>query len=118
VSREDHNIDPGVRNTVFGIDRIQALVLAVRAVDMKLGRLALATKAELQFLDKPKFAVFTELEGFDRLGNSLVNCLDALQLAQRPLRESAASVRRSQRSGERSPESWSRPGSLASMACT
>lgn len=83
-------------NTVFGIDRMQALVLAVRAVDMKLGRLALATKAELQFLGTPKFAVFTELEGLDRLGNSLVNCLDALQLAQRTLLHPAASDRRRQ----------------------
>lgn len=82
-----------LENTIYGIDRMQALILAVRAADMKLRRMALARKAELHFLGKPTPPVFTELEGRDRLGNSLVNCLDALQLAQRTLLDSAASVR-------------------------
>jgi hypothetical protein len=85
-----------LENTVFGIDRMQVIVLALRAVDMKLDRMALATKAELRFLGAVKPPVFTELEERDRLGNSLVNCLDALQFAQRTLLDPAASGRKSQ----------------------
>jgi hypothetical protein len=85
-----------LESTVFGIDRMQALVLALRAVDMKLGRMALAAEAEFHFLGAVKSPVFTELDDRDRLGNSLVNCLDALQFAQRMLLDTAASGRKRQ----------------------